>query len=121
MNASRIVAALLVFAPVSVFAAGPVTATGRAVYESVCIACHAPENVMVAAPKFGDADQWRVRLSRSANGIETLTKHAIDGFGAMPPKGGAANLSSAEIKNAIAYMMAGEQPGGAGHSPGRSH
>ena len=119
MTAARMIAAVLAFASSAAFAAEPAVPPGRAVYESVCIACHAAANVMVAAPKFGDAEQWRLRLARSANGIETLTEHAVNGFGAMPPKGGAAHLSHADIRNAITYMMAGEQPNGAGHSPSR--
>ena len=82
---------------------------GRQVYESVCMACHAPENVMVAAPKAGDAAEWRRRLARSAKGLDTLADHAVDGFGAMPAKGGRDELTRAEILAAIGFMMA--QPG----------
>ncbi len=61
---------------------------------------------MVAAPKLGDAAEWRRRLARSPKGIETLTDHAFGGFGAMPAKGGRDELSREEIRRAIAYMMA---------------
>lgn len=119
MNPARTLAAWLAFASAPLFAAEPAPAPGRSVYQSVCIACHAVENVMVAAPKLGDTDQWRQRLARAANGIETLTENAVQGLGAMPPKGGAAHLSRAEVRNAITYMMAVERPSGAGHSPSR--
>jgi cytochrome c5 len=79
--------------------------TGRAVYESVCVACHAAQNVMVAAPKAGDAAAWRKRLALAANCIETLTDHALEGFGAMPPKGGHDELTRDQIRSAIEFMM----------------
>jgi cytochrome c5 len=103
----RQIAMLLALAPGMAMAAGQAPApSGRTVYESICIACHAPENVMVAAPKRGDANDWAQRLARSPKGIDTLTEHAIEGFGAMPAKGGAAELSRAEARLAIDYMMA---------------
>jgi cytochrome c5 len=79
---------------------------GRTVYQSVCIACHAPQNVMVSSPKAGNAADWSKRLAQAQNGIETLTDHAVEGFGAMPKKGGSAELSRDQIREAIKYMMA---------------
>lgn len=79
--------------------------SGRAVYESVCIACHAVENVMVAAPKAGDVAEWRRRLVQAPKGIDTLADHAVNGFGAMPPKGGRDELTRDEIRSAISFMM----------------
>lgn len=79
---------------------------GKAVYDKVCIACHAVQNVMVASPKLGDTAEWERRLKAAGGGVDTLTDRAMDGTGAMPPKGGAAHLSRAEVKSAIAYMMA---------------
>lgn len=76
---------------------------GRAIYTSVCSACHAPENVMVSSPKAGDAAEWGTRLSK---GIEAVTDNAVSGFDAMPPKGGASELSRAQIRQAIQYMAA---------------
>jgi cytochrome c5 len=83
--------------------------SGQAVYESTCMACHAPENVMVAAPKLRDAPEWRRRLARSAQGLDTLTEHAVKGFGAMPAKGGRDSLTQAEVRSAIVYMMGPEK------------
>jgi cytochrome c5 len=66
---------------------------GATIYNSVCGACH---NTGVAgAPKPDDKAAWAPRL---ATGKEALYKSAIGGKGAMPPKGGAADLSDAEIK-----------------------
>ncbi len=111
MNQLRLLAFCLALAPSLALANAPApVVSGRAVYESVCIACHAVENVMVAAPKLGDSKDWTQRLNRAAKGKETLIEHAIQGFGAMPPKGGAAVLSRTEALNAIEYMMAGPKP-----------
>lgn len=83
---------------------------GRTVYQSVCIACHVPQNVMVSSPKAGDVGEWGKRLAKAQNGIETLADHAVEGFGAMPAKGGSAELSRDQIREAIKYMMAASTP-----------
>ncbi|MFZ3286295.1 MAG: c-type cytochrome [Telluria sp.] len=76
---------------------------GRAIYQSICSACHAPENVMVSSPKAGDTAEWNKRL---AKGLDAVTDNAVNGFGAMPPKGGASELSRKQIRLAIQYMAA---------------
>lgn len=76
---------------------------GRAVYESSCRACHDPANVMVSSPKSGDATEWTKRLGK---GIERVTDNAVNGIGAMPPKGGAAGLTREQIRDAILHMAA---------------
>lgn len=78
---------------------------GRAIYQSICSACHAPENVMVSSPKAGDTAEWSRRLSK---GLEAVTDNAVNGFAAMPPKGGASAsaLSREQIRQAIQYMAA---------------
>jgi cytochrome c5 len=73
---------------------------GKAIYEKVCAACHATG--VAQAPKMGDEEAWAPRLKE---GIETLYANAIKGKGAMPPKGGATNLSDAEVKAAVDYLM----------------
>jgi cytochrome c5 len=55
------------------------------------------------APKLGDKAAWAPRL---AAGIDGLTASVINGKGAMPPKGGAAAATDAEIKVAVDYMVA---------------
>lgn len=83
----------------------PAPDAGRALYQSVCSACHGPENVMVSAPKAGDVVEWSKRLSRGSRGLETLTDNAINGFAAMPPKGGRNELSRDQIRQVIRFMM----------------
>ncbi|HEX6929626.1 MAG TPA: c-type cytochrome [Gammaproteobacteria bacterium] len=79
-------------------------ADGKAVYEQACIACHGAG--IAGAPKFGDAAAWTDRI---AKGVETLHKHAIEGFqgetGFMPPKGGRMDLSDAQVEAAVDYMI----------------
>lgn len=84
--------------------------TGDAVYQQVCAACHT--NGVAGAPKSGDATAWAPRL---ATGFDALVASTINGKGAMPPKGGAANLSDYEIARAVVYMA--NQAGGTFEEP----
>jgi cytochrome c5 len=75
--------------------------SGKATYDAVCAVCHATG--VAGAPKFGDKAAWAPRLKA---GLETLHASAIKGKGAMPPKGGNAALSDADVKAAVDYMAA---------------
>lgn len=79
-------------------AAGP--KDGATVYNSVCGACHGTG--VAGAPKAGDKVAWAPRI---AQGNDTLYKNAIAGKNAMPPKGGAADLSDGEIKGAVDHLV----------------
>nr|WP_297350550.1 c-type cytochrome [uncultured Caldimonas sp.] len=81
-------------------AAAPAADNAAALYNQACVACHAAG--VAGAPKFGDKAQWAPRI---AQGIDVLTASAIKGKGAMPPKGGAANASDADIKAVVTYMV----------------
>lgn len=70
-----------------------------AIYGSTCVACHGAG--VAGAPKKGDKAAWAPRL---ANGLDAMVKSAIAGKGAMPPKGGAANLSDEEFKAVVEYI-----------------
>ncbi len=80
---------------------------GKAVYENVCVACHA--GAIPGIPKLGDKADWEPRI---AQGNDVLYDHAINGFmGAamlMPPKGGA-DISDEEVKAAVDYMVENSQ------------
>jgi cytochrome c oxidase subunit 2 len=78
---------------------GPVD--GKAVYDKVCQVCHA--SGVAGAPKLGDKAAWGPRMKQ---GEDTLMQHAVKGIRGMPPKGGSPDLSEAQIKAAIDYMMA---------------
>ncbi len=73
--------------------------TGQAVYEQVCAACHTAG--VAGAPATGDESAWAPRLD---TGYDALVASTIDGKGAMPPKGGASNLSDFEIERAVVYL-----------------
>jgi len=74
------------------------------VYNRACVACHGAG--IAGAPKTGDSAAWAPRL---AQGEALLHRHAIEGYqgpaGYMPPKGGHANLSDAEIISAVDYLV----------------
>jgi cytochrome c5 len=72
---------------------------GKALYQSVCQACHAAG--VLNAPKFGDKEAWAPRLKDS---MDTVYNYALHGKGAMPPKGGS-NASDADVKAAVDYMV----------------
>lgn len=73
------------------------------VYNRACVACHGAG--IAGAPKTGDSAAWAPRI---AQGMESLHRRAIEGYqgpaGYMPPKGGHADLSDAEIISAVDYL-----------------
>lgn len=77
---------------------------GQAIYNAVCMACH--DTGVANAPKIGDSEAWSTRLKK---GTDTLYSHVINGFNAMPPKGGDPSLSDAEVKAAVDYLIEASQ------------
>ena len=80
--------------------------TGPQVYNSACIACHSAG--VGGAPVVGEVAQWTDRI---AQGIDMLYDHSINGFDGdamapMPAKGGRADLSDQEVRDAVDYMVA---------------
>ncbi len=73
---------------------------GLTVYNAICKACH--EGGLAGAPKTGDKAAWAPRL---AIGNAALLKSAANGKNAMPARGGAADLSDAELKAAVDYLV----------------
>ena len=74
--------------------------TGEQVVKSVCTHCH--EAGKGGAPRIGDRNAWIQRLKQ---GIDDVVSAAIRGHDGMPPRGGQANLTDAEIRGAILYMF----------------
>ncbi|KAF1054985.1 MAG: Cytochrome c-555 [Burkholderia gladioli] len=72
---------------------------GKALYDSVCVACHAVG--VLGAPKFGNKADWAPRLKAP---MDTVYNYALHGKGSMPPKGGS-NASDADVKAAVDYMV----------------
>lgn len=75
--------------------------SGEELYKAVCFACHAEGAAIPTSPKIGDKAAWAPRIGV---GLDVLTKSAITGKNAMPPKGGATEASETEIARAIVYM-----------------
>ena len=74
---------------------------GEQVVRAQCATCH--EAGTDGAPRIGDREAWIERIAR-ARGIDALVNSAIHGHGPMPPRGGLAELTDAEIRAAILYM-----------------
>lgn len=76
---------------------------GQQVYQQVCAVCH--DAGVGGAPTLTQ-EAWADRIEQ---GKETLYQHSIEGFqgdsGFMPAKGGRADLSDQEVKNAVDHML----------------
>lgn len=68
-------------------------------YQSACLACH--NTGAAGAPKLGDAAIWK---ERSAKGLDVLVNSAINGIGAMPPRGGS-TLDDDQIRAVVEYIL----------------
>ncbi len=84
--------------------------TGKEVVESLCISCHGTG--ANGAPKIGDKKAWE---KRAAQGLSSLSQHALNGIRQMPPHGGNPSLSDTEVERAITYMV--NQSGGHWNEP----
>jgi cytochrome c5 len=80
------------------------TKDGAVVYARLCGSCH--ENGAGGAPKLVHAE-WDARVGQ---GMETLVKHAIEGYDGpaptnMPAKGNNPNLTDEQIQITVQYMV----------------
>ncbi|MEO7433341.1 MAG: c-type cytochrome [Dokdonella sp.] len=80
------------------------TTDGKTIYGNLCHSCH--EKGVAGAPMISDKPAWAPRV---AQGLETLVKHAIEGYngkaGIMPAKGGNPALSDAQVKATVEWMV----------------
>ena len=74
---------------------------GKMIYDNVCMVCHT--SGLAGAPKLEAAD-WTDRM---AVGVDGLVTSAINGKGAMPPRGGRADLSDEQMKATVEFMLEG--------------
>lgn len=81
--------------------------TGDYIFEKVCFQCHAADSTVKDSPKVTHNADWAPRI---AKGLDTLKEHAINGFNAMPARGGRSDLTDEEVERAIVYMT--NQSGG---------
>ena len=77
---------------------------GKKTYDAACAACHATG--VAGSPKFGDKEAWKARIE---TGKEALYTTSLKGKGAMPAKGGRADLSDDDVKAAVDYMISNAQ------------
>jgi cytochrome c5 len=78
---------------------------GEDIVKATCTACH--QAGVANAPKIGDRASWGPRIKQ---GLSGMLATAIKGKGAMPPRGGDASLTDAELTRAIIFMA--NQSGG---------
>jgi len=69
-------------------------------YQSACLACHSTG--AAGAPKIGDSGAWSPRI---AKGLDSLISSAINGVGAMPPRGGS-QYSDEQMRAVIEFIVA---------------
>ena len=69
-------------------------------YDSSCSVCHKTD--AMGAPALGDKDAWASVIKQ---GLKTINKHAIKGLGGMPPKGGNSDLTDAQVKDIVKFMV----------------
>lgn len=74
-------------------------AAGEKLYKSACLACHTTG--VAGAPKLGDKAAWEPLI---AQGMDEMIRIAIEGKGAMPPRG-ASTASDEQIAAAVHYMV----------------
>jgi len=78
----------------------PKERTGEAIVKAQCSKCHGTG--VNGAPKIGDKDAW---IRRASLGFDSVVRSAINGHGAMPARGGMADLTDAEMRAAVTYMF----------------
>ncbi|WP_373034257.1 c-type cytochrome, partial [Sulfurovum sp.] len=73
---------------------------GKANYDASCKVCH--ETDAMGAPAVGDKAAWTAALEK---GIDQVYHNAINGINGMPPKGGAMDLTDAQMNEVVDYML----------------
>jgi cytochrome c5 len=68
-------------------------------YQGACLACHSTG--AAGAPKIGDAAVWS---ERAGKGLDALVGSAVNGIGAMPPRGGS-QYSDDQIRVVVEYIL----------------
>jgi cytochrome c5 len=81
------------------------TTDGKTIYENLCHSCHTAG--VAGAPVLGNKAMWAPRI---AQGLDTLIKHATDGYHGpdgnfMPAKGGNPSLNDAQVKAAVTWIV----------------
>jgi len=69
-------------------------------YNDSCKLCHATDSM--GAPAVGDIGSWGTVM---AKGLDAVVHNAVAGVGGMPPKGGNMDLSDADVKSIVEFMV----------------
>lgn len=72
---------------------------GELIYERACASCHISG---AAGAPLMVASEWVGRLEK---GMDTLIANAINGIGAMPPRGGRMDLTDEQIEASVIFMV----------------
>lgn len=73
---------------------------GKEIVQIQCSKCH--ETGVGGAPRIGDRAAW---IPRGTHGMDALVRSAINGHGGMPARGGMADLTDGEVREAVIYMF----------------
>ena len=81
------------------------TTDGKTIFDNLCTSCHTAG--VAGAPKVGNKAMWAPRI---AEGLDTLVKHAIEGYHGpdgnyMPAKGGYPALTDAQVNAAVTWIV----------------
>jgi len=81
------------------------TLDGKTIFGNLCQTCHT--NAATGAPGITDKAAWAPRV---AEGLDTLVKHATEGYTGkdgklMPAKGGNLSLTDAQVKATVEWML----------------
>jgi cytochrome c5 len=81
------------------------TTDGKTIFGNLCQTCHTI--AATGAPQISDKAAWAPRV---AQGLDTLVKHAIEGYQGpdgklMPAKGGNPALTDAQVKATVEWMV----------------
>lgn len=95
---SYIILGVLAWASVNAFAA-----TGEDIYQSRCSTCH--DSGAGQAPRISVRDEWQPRWQRGREAMHTAAIKGVPNT-AMGAKGGASELSDADVKAAVDYILA---------------
>ncbi|MBS0383448.1 MAG: cytochrome c5 family protein [Proteobacteria bacterium] len=81
------------------------TTDGKVIFDKLCTSCHTTG--VTNAPKLGNKADWAPRIKQ---GIDTLVKHAEDGYTGpdgnhMPARGGNPALSNAQVEATVKWMV----------------
>jgi len=74
--------------------------SGSAINDQYCSTCHA--SGAAGAPVLGDKAAWAPRIDK---GMDTLVKHAWEGFKGMPAKGTCMECSAEQIRATVKWML----------------